>query len=109
MSSITLDGTHARHVDDGSMSRKYLLLPGVRSDDIYVVDTATDPKTPSLFKTIDGDEIKEKANLSGPHTVHCLGSEIIISFLGTPRVKRQVVTCTSAKNLRSRPLGEFDG
>ena len=30
-------------------------------------------------------EIKKKTNLSGPHTVHCLGSEIIISFLGDAR------------------------
>ena len=68
--------------DDGSMSRKYLLVPGVRSNNIHVVDTATDPRAPRLHKTIDGAEIKAKADLSGPHTVHCLGSEIIISFLG---------------------------
>ena len=34
---------------------------------------------------IDGAEIKSKADLSGPHTVHCLGSEIIISFLGNAK------------------------
>jgi len=34
---------------------------------------------------IDGAEIKSKADLSGPHTVHCLGSEIIFSFLGDAR------------------------
>ena len=67
---------------DSSMSRKYLLVPGVRSNNIYVVDTATEPRAPSLHKVIDGAEIKSKTNLSGPHTVHCLGSEIIISFLG---------------------------
>ena len=32
-----------------------------------------------------GSEIKSKTNLSGPHTVHCLGSEIIISFLGNAK------------------------
>ena len=68
--------------DDGSMSRKYLLLPGVRSNNIHIVDTATDPRAPSLYKVIDGADIKSKTNLSGPHTVHCLGSEIIISMLG---------------------------
>ena len=68
--------------DDGSMSRKYLLLPGVRSNNIHVVDTASDPRAPRLHKVIDGAEIKSKTNLSGPHTVHCLGSEIIISMLG---------------------------
>jgi selenium-binding protein 1 len=31
---------------------------------------------------IAGDEIKATTNLSAPHTVHCLGSDIIISMLG---------------------------
>ena len=68
--------------DDAGMSRKYLLVPGVRSNNIHVIDTETDPFKPCLHKVIDGAEIKSKTNLSGPHTVHCLGSEIIISFLG---------------------------
>ena len=68
--------------DDGSMSRSYLLVPGVRSSNIYIVDTATDPRSPRLFKTIKGADIKSKTDLSAPHTVHCLGSEIIISMLG---------------------------
>ena len=38
-----------------------------------------------MNKVIEGSEIKSKTNLSGPHTVHCLGSEIIISFLGNAR------------------------
>ena len=67
------------------MSRKYLLVPGVRYNNIYVVDTATNPLSPSIYKIIAGSEIKSKTNLSGPHTVHCLGSEIIISFLGDAR------------------------
>ena len=68
--------------DDSSMTRKYLLLPGVRSNNIHIVDTATNPKMPSIHKIIYGVDIKSKTNLSGPHTVHCLGSEIIISMLG---------------------------
>lgn len=68
--------------DDGSMERKYLIVPGVRTSNFYIIDTATNPRKPSLFKTIDGDEIKQKVNLSAPHTVHCLGSEIIVSMLG---------------------------
>ena len=43
------------------------------------------PSRPRLHKVIDGAEIKSKADLSGPHTVHCLGSEIIISFLGNAK------------------------
>ena len=70
---------------DEAMSRKYLLVPGVRSNNIHVIDTATDPFAPKIHKIIEGSEIKSKTNLSGPHTVHCLGSEIIISFLGNAR------------------------
>jgi selenium-binding protein 1 len=68
--------------DDGSMERKYLIVPGVRTSNFYIIDTATNPRKPALFKTIDGDEIKQKVNLSAPHTVHCLGSDIIVSMLG---------------------------
>jgi selenium-binding protein 1 len=68
--------------DDGSMERKYLIVPGVRTSNFYIIDTATNPRKPTLFKTIHGEEIKKKVNLSAPHTVHCLGSEIIVSMLG---------------------------
>ncbi|MFL2656971.1 MAG: selenium-binding family protein [Burkholderiaceae bacterium] len=68
--------------NDSSMKRKYLIIPGVRTTNFYIVDTASNPRKPSLFKTINGDEIKAKTNLSGPHTVHCLGSDIIVSMLG---------------------------
>jgi selenium-binding protein 1 len=70
---------------DAGMSRKYLLVPGVRSNNIHIIDTASDPFAPKIHKIIKGSEIKSKTNLSGPHTVHCLGSEIIISFLGNAK------------------------
>ena len=73
--------------DDSSMTRKYLLLPGVRTSNIHIVDVATDPKAPRLHKVIKGATIKRKTNLSAPHTVHCLGSEIIISMLGDAKGK----------------------
>ena len=67
---------------DSNMERKYLIIPGVRSSNFYIVDTATNPRAPKLYKTIYGKDIKEKTNLIAPHTVHCLGSEIIVSMLG---------------------------
>ena len=71
--------------DDSSMARKYLIVPGVRSSNLHIIDCATDPRNPTLYKVISGDEIKEKTDLSAPHTVHCLGSEIIISMLGNAK------------------------
>ncbi len=62
--------------------RRYLLVPGVRSGRIYVVD-AKDPLNLKHHKTIEPEEVKRKANLSGPHTVHCLPDEsVVISMLG---------------------------
>lgn len=67
--------------DEASKSRRYLLLPGVRTSNINVVDTS-DARAPKLHTVISGEEIKAKTNLSGPHTVHCLGADIIVSMLG---------------------------
>lgn len=67
---------------DSDMARQYLIVPGVRTSNIYIIDAATDPRNPTHHMTIDGEEIKRQTNLSAPHTVHCLGSDIIISMLG---------------------------
>ncbi|MGU9950735.1 MAG: selenium-binding family protein [Gammaproteobacteria bacterium WSBS_2016_MAG_OTU1] len=67
---------------DASKERRYLIVPGVRTSTLHIVDCATDPRAPRLHKVIEGEEIKAKTNLSAPHTVHCLGSDIIISMLG---------------------------
>lgn len=67
---------------DSTMTRRYLIVPGLVSSRIYIVDTAN-PRAPKLHKVIEPKEIKEKTNLSSPHTVHCLaGGEIMISMLG---------------------------
>ena len=68
--------------NDNSKQRKYLIVPGVRSSNIHIIDCISNPKKPSHYKIIKGSEIKKKTNLSAPHTVHCLGSDIIISMLG---------------------------
>ena len=66
---------------DESKSRRYLLMPGVRTSNINVIDTS-DGRAPKLHKVISGDDIKARTNLSAPHTVHCLGADIIVSMLG---------------------------
>lgn len=67
---------------DPTKERRYLVVPGMRSSNLHIVDCVTDPRAPKLHKVISGDEIKKKTNLSAPHTVHCLGPDIIISMLG---------------------------
>ncbi|HEX7082211.1 MAG TPA: selenium-binding family protein [Gammaproteobacteria bacterium] len=67
--------------DDPTKKRQYLIMPGVRTTNLNILDMS-DERAPKLHKVISGDEIKAKTNLSAPHTVHCLGSDIIISMLG---------------------------
>jgi selenium-binding protein 1 len=67
---------------DPSHKRRYLVVPGLHSSRIHILDTA-DPRAPKLHKTIEPEEIKSKTKLSAPHTVHCLpDGQIMISMLG---------------------------
>ncbi len=66
------------------LERRYLLLPGLRSSRIHVLDTKPDPRRPELVKTIEAEEIAERAGYSRPHTVHCGPDGIYVSALGAP-------------------------
>ncbi len=66
------------------VERRYLLLPGLRSSNIHVVDTKPDPRNPKLVRTITAAEIARKAGYSRPHTVHCGPDGIYVSALGNP-------------------------
>ena len=68
--------------EDESKSRRFLVLPGVVSSRIHILDTS-DERAPRLHKVIEPEEVKEKTNLTTPHTVHCLADgNIMISMLG---------------------------
>ena len=61
--------------------RRYIVLPGISSSRIHIVDTEN-PRKPKMYKVIEPREVK-KAGLSAPHTVHCLADgTIMISCLG---------------------------
>ena len=64
-----------------NLERRYLIVPGVRTSNLHIVD-CKDERKPKIYKVISGEQIKKITNLSAPHTVHCLGSQIIISMLG---------------------------
>ena len=69
------------HGQEGK-SRRYIVLPGITSSRIHIVDTE-DAKAPKIIKVIEPIELFEKANLSAPHTVHCLADgTMVISCLG---------------------------
>jgi selenium-binding protein 1 len=66
----------------GHRARRYLIVPGLASGRIHVIDTQT-PEKPTLHKVIDPDEVVRKTKLTAPHTVHCLADgRIMISMLG---------------------------
>jgi selenium-binding protein 1 len=67
---------------DPTRERRYLVLPGLGSSRIHIIDVA-DPRDPKLHKVIEPEVVKSKTNLSAPHTVHCLpDGHIMISMLG---------------------------
>ena len=64
------------------VERRYLLVPGLRSSNIYVVDTKPAPRKPQIVKTITAQEIANKTGYSRPHTFHCGPDGIYASALG---------------------------
>ncbi|RZU49103.1 selenium-binding protein 1 [Krasilnikovia cinnamomea] len=64
------------------VERRYLIVPGLRSSRIYVLDTKDDPRNPKLVKEISAQELAAKADYSRPHTVHCGPDGIYVSALG---------------------------
>ena len=64
------------------VERRYLVIPGLRSSRIYILDTKPDPRAPKIVKIIEPDEIAEKTGYTRPHTVHCGPEGIYVSALG---------------------------
>lgn len=66
------------------VERRYLLVPGLKSSRMYIVDTQPDPRNPKIVKTIEPDELIKKSGYSRPHTIHCGPDAIYVSALGAP-------------------------
>jgi methanethiol oxidase len=65
------------------MERRYLVVPGMRSSRIYIVDTKPNPSKPRLAKVIEPEEVMKKTGYSRPHTSHCGPDGVYISALGS--------------------------
>ena len=72
---------HEGHNMEG-LARRYLLVPGLRSSNIYVLDIGPDPRKPTLVKTIDSKTLSAKAGYSRPHTLHCGPDGVFLTCLG---------------------------
>jgi selenium-binding protein 1 len=66
------------------VERRYLLVPGLRSSRIHVVDTKPDPRHPTLAKVIEPGELARRTGYSRPHTSHCGPEGIYMNGLGAP-------------------------
>jgi selenium-binding protein 1 len=64
------------------LKRRYLIIPGIRSSRIYIVDTQLDPRRPTIARIIEPEEVLHKTGYSRPHTVHCGPEGIYVSTLG---------------------------
>lgn len=67
---------------DPTTERRYLVVPGLRSSNVYVLDTKPDPRRPRLVKKVPGEKIVRVAGYSRLHTVHCGPDAIYVSALG---------------------------
>jgi selenium-binding protein 1 len=66
------------------VERRYLLVPGLRSSRIHVVDVKDDPASPKLVKVVEADDLARRTGYSRPHTVHCGPDGLYVSALGAP-------------------------
>lgn len=65
------------------LERRYLVVPGLRSSRIYIIDTKPDPSNPTIFKVIEPEEVMKRSGYSRPHTVHCGPDAIYLSALSS--------------------------
>ena len=70
---------------EGRCDRRYLIIPGIASSRIHIVDTRN-PRAPKLHKVIEPADVIAKSKLTAPHTVHCLSDgRIMLSMLGNDK------------------------
>src|ERR671935_556147 len=66
------------------VERRFLVVPGLRSSRIHVIDTQPDPRQPRVVRVIEPDELAARAGYSRPHTSHCGPDGIYMNALGNP-------------------------
>src|SRR5580692_5169162 len=66
------------------IERRYLIVPGINSSRIHIVDTKPDPKKPQIVKIIEPETLAARTGYASPHTIHCGPEGIYTSALGAP-------------------------
>ncbi len=66
------------------VERRYLVVPGLRSSRIHILDIKPDPRRPQIVRVIEPEEVFGRVRYSRFHTIHCGPEGIYVSALGTP-------------------------
>ena len=66
------------------IERRYLVVPGINSSRIHIIDTKPDPKKPQIVKVIEPETLAARTGYASPHTIHCGPEGIYASALGAP-------------------------
>src|SRR5438552_6374610 len=53
------------------MERRYLIVPGISSSRIHIIDTKPDAKRPKIVRVIEPGEFTRRTGYTAPHTIHC--------------------------------------
>jgi len=69
------------------VERRYLVVPGLRSSRIHVIDTKPDRRKPRIVKVIEPEKVAERTGYTRPHTVHCGPDGIYVAALGNEEGK----------------------
>ena len=65
------------------VERRYLIVPGLKSSRIYVIDVKNAPAEAKIVKVIEPDEVMRKTGYSRLHTVHCGPEGIFVTAVGS--------------------------
>ena len=61
--------------------RRYLIVPGLRSSRIHILDTKADPREPKIVRVLEPQEVAERSGYTRPHTIHCGPEGIYVAAL----------------------------
>jgi methanethiol oxidase len=72
------------HAPHPHVERRYLVVPGIHSSRIHILDIKPDPRKPQIVKVIEPESLAARTGYASPHTVHCGPDGILMSALGAP-------------------------
>jgi 56kDa selenium binding protein (SBP56) len=59
------------HAPHPHVERRYLVVPGIHSSRIHILDTKPDPRNPKIVKVIEAETLAARTGYASLHTVHC--------------------------------------